>query len=675
MIGFGLRKNTAFKWDGVVYRVDRIQANGAVLLERQDDGHFSTVSKESLLQKYFEGRISACSIGITGAVACAEGMVFSRPLDELPEGVRIEAVRRRHYLLRIFEDGRPVFSKAHLDPVIQQIASEIADSRPPSSVTLWRWYRRYRQTNDTRALIPRHDRRGSRNLKQSSRVLELAAEAIEDAFKASPGANVLSIYDRLLSKIDLENRQRTEGNKLLPPSLRTMYRMLGKIEAYQQVLLREGKVVANKRFRLVKRGVRTTNILERVEIDHTPLDIFLIDEKTWLPLGRPTLTVVLDHYSRMLLGYYISFSGPSTAAVMGALRHAILPKQRTEEAVPQLHIVHDWPCYGVPDEIVVDNGLEFHSDALESVAFDLGMRIQYCPKHEPRFKGSVERFLKTFNYSFAHQLPGTSFAHLSKRGDYDPTKHALFTLSEFKHILQKWVLDVYSQAIHRGLETTPWARWHEGLQRQEPELPSNVHKLHQRIGEVRERILRPDGILFQGIRYNGDNLEPILRVYGPGVKVRIVYNPDDLGDIYVWGPDQTDPVNVQALDQSRARGVTERQNDLIRKIMREKGQADQDLKAYWQARQELSESVDNLLSSRKQRDRRRAAAIRGDNSNKPSKAPRPSNKSKEPISKNAKRDLPEHLRHIDALLKEDIALNNVLYPILRPFDLRKEAEK
>jgi hypothetical protein len=32
------------------------------------------------------------------------------------------------------------------------------------------------------------------------------------------------------------------------------------------------------------------SVLERVEIDHTKLDLFVVDQKTNLPIGRPWLT-------------------------------------------------------------------------------------------------------------------------------------------------------------------------------------------------------------------------------------------------------------------------------------------------------------------------------------------------------------------------------------------------
>lgn len=615
MNGFGFRKNTIFEWSGVQFRIERLHENGDVVLERVQDGAISVQKRRALLNDYCAGKISAAKKPVVDTEKSVE--VFSRPLDELSEAMQFETARRRHYLEFIVARGRMNFTKKHLAPLISLAATEIGDAHPPGTSTVYRWYRRFRKNNDTRALIPRLDRRGSRLMKQDDAILQLAMDAIGEAYRASPMASGPGIHARLLAKIALENQYRVPKEQLKAPSLRTIYRILMRVDAYDRAVLREGKAAADKQFALVKAGARSEQILERVEIDHTPLDLFLIDEKSRLPLGRPTLTVVIDHYSRMLLGFHLSFGTPSTAAVMGALRHAILPKQSTTSTLnQQLKPQHDWSCHGIPDVMVVDNGMEFHGKDLESVAFDLGIRIQFCPKRQPRFKGVVERYLGTCNRFFAHQLPGTSLSRWHLRGDYDPLKHAVLTLSEFQQLFHKWVLDVYAQTIHRGTGETPWARWHEGLKRREPELPESPAAFKRRIGQIEERTLRADGIQLHGIRYNGDQLAPMLRTFGPGTKVRVSFDPEDLGEIYVWGPNDTEPVTVLALDQGYASGLTALQNELIRTAVREKGASQQNPVALSDAKQEIVRTVENLMSSKKQRDRRRAGEILGSSTSK-----------------------------------------------------------
>ena len=611
---FCLRKNLAFSWNGVAHRVERLQHNGEALIERIRDGVLLLVAKEQLLKDYASGAIAVTPPTESVRTALEK---FSRPLDELPEQVRAEAKRRWSYVQEFMKSLSPQTTADFLAPLIQQVAAHIGDNAPPSPTTLYRWYLRYRVSRDTRSLLPRFDRRGPKTSRQDQIILDLVSGAAAEAFKASPLATMSAIYTRFVAKVADLNRRTLHAAPVHLPSERTVYRLLAKRHVFELSTLREGSRLANNRFRLAGAGERSTDILERVEIDHTPLDLFLIDERTWLPLGRPTLTVVQDHFSRMPLGYYLSFGGPSVAAVMGALRHAILPKIPVTQTLPQLPVNSAWPCFGVPDVIVMDNGLEFLSQDLESVAFDLGIQLIFCPKREPWFKGRIERYLKTINYFFAHQLPGTSFSRYHQRGDYDPLKHALITLGEFKHIFEKWLLDIYAQSLHKGIATTPRAKWDEGALRREPTLPAEVQMINRRIGHVTERSLRRDGIRLDGVRYNGEAANQILRAYGVGVKVRVVSDAEDLGDIEIWGPESQTPVSVPAVHYAYAKGLTKLQNECVQTQLREKGRAAVDIDTLQQAKYAIAQSVQSLMLSRKQRDRRKAAAIRGMSSNHP----------------------------------------------------------
>lgn len=607
MSGFSFRKNMVFDWDGCSFRIERMAANGEVLLEALDTGNLTLVPQEKILSEYGSGSVLVKPEGVASGFPSS----FCRPMDELSEKVRAEFTRRKKYIDRVLRDGPSAISNEQLRLIIQEVALEISDPLPPSSITIYRWKRRYLRNEDSRALIPRHDLRGPRKEGQETKLYSLLCASVEEAFKASPAATLPYIYAKFAQKIQAEQQTTLDDSLAKVPSLRTVYRWVGRLGAYEIYALRNGVPAAEKKFRSIGAGVKTSVILERVEIDHTPLDLFLVDEKTGLPLGRPTLTVLIDHFSRMLLGYYLSYGDPSTEAVMGALRHAVLPKQRAESSRYGLEIDNSWVCYGKPDVLVVDNGLEFHGRDLESVAYDLGIRIQYCPKHEPRFKGVVERFLKTINYFFAHQLPGTSLAKWHLRGDYDPQKSAILTLSEFKHIFEKWVVDIYAQRRHRGIGTTPAAMWRQGLLRRSPELPQSRDLLNQRIGNVTQRSLRATGIELHGIRYNGDALTPILRAYGIGVTVRVLYHAADLGEIQVWGPDSSEPVSVRAIDYAYASGLTAIQNKMIRQYARDQGMQTENKADLDRAYQALMNFVESLMRSRRHRDRRNGAKIQG----------------------------------------------------------------
>jgi putative transposase len=615
MLTFGLHKNTVFNWHGKTHKVERITPDDKMLLECIETGEFSIESRQQLLNEYKAGKIEASIDGVQNSALMKQ--IYSRPLSELPEKTLSQVKRRKQYLTGIYEYGTPIFTRDYLEPIILKVAVEINDKKPPNVTTVYRWHKKFCVTQETRSLIPRIDRRGRRGLKVDHRVISILVETIESLFRQSPQTTIKTIQGMLLGRVQEENKRLTPDEALKAPSRCTLYRMISKIEVFERISLKIGKQAAEKLFRLVKNKVVTTHILERIEVDHTPLDLFLIDENTHLPLGRPTVTIIIDHYSRMILGYYISYQNPSTAAVMGALRHAILPKTPIHQAIPSLKVEHQWACYGVPELMVLDNGLEFHSDALESVAFDLGINMQFCPKHEPRFKAVVERYLKTLNYSFASQIPGASFAKWHLRGDYDPQKHAILTLGEFTHLFEKWVLDIYSQTKHRGINTTPWAKWHEGLHSYELKLPMSVQDLQKRIGQVKTRSLSREGILIKGIQYINDKLGQILRAHGKGVKVRVMYDPQDLGEIQVWAPDSEAPITVEALSQAYARGLTEQQNQEIQAYLREQGNAAVNEERLIQARYDLSKTIEDLLNSRHLKSRKKGGRLSGISSTNP----------------------------------------------------------
>lgn len=612
MTGFMFRNNMAFEWEGAPFRVEKLLAGNELIVEQTQTGSLTKFTRAQILQAYGEGHIRVATASSQMASRTA---VFGRPLQDLPPFTQKEAARRWRYVTLVLESGTPAFTCHYLQPLLIEIAAKLQDEKPPSRTTFYRWYKRYLRSGQPRGLVPRYDLRGSTRSKQADDVQRIFSEVIDKAFALSRAATVCSIHAMLGERIAFENARRLPDDQLRIPHKRTVYRMVSRMDAYDLTARREGPVAADRRFKLVGLGPGSKDILERVEVDHTPLDLFLVDERTGLPLGRPLLTMFLDHHSRMPLGYYLSYGGASAAAVMGALRHAVMPKTPAAQVMANLRTEHAWPCYGLPDTLVLDNGLEFLGDMLESVALDLGIRLQFCPKRQPRFKGSIERYLKTINYHFAHQLPGTSFAKLHQRGDYDPAKHAVLTLGEFVQIFEKWLLDVYAQRPHRGLEgVSPWEQWKEGALRREPTLPASLDMLRRRMGLVSDRSLRRDGITLNSIRYNGEALQPIINAFGVGTKVRVLHDANDLGEIYVWGPDSNDPVTVPALEPSYAKGLSAMQHELILELKRERAQHASNPVGARDAQAHIAEQVTKLMQERKQSQRRKAAALRGDSS-------------------------------------------------------------
>lgn len=610
-----LSENATFQWRGRPSRIERRDSEDQVLVIETETGQMHLTSIQDLLRDYQEGNLVVDRHLHPGEARKSIG--WQRPLETLPTHSYQEMMRRKHYIDWLSRTDQLTFIPHKLAPVLAAAAEQIGDPQPPSATTAYRWLRRFtHESRNVRALIPDYEHQGNRSPRFSEAILQFIHEALEEAFQQTPAATMKTVEARFGSKLDRYNASLPIFLQLKSPTRRTLHRVLARMTAHARYALTDNRA-GIRQLSILKDVQPVKDILARVEIDHSPLDLFLIDEKTWLPLGRPTLTLALDCYSRMPLGYYLSFGGTSATAVLGVLRHSILPKAPTPAQIPGLTVDHEWPCYGRMDALVLDNGSEFHSNDLEHVALDLGIRLQYCPARVPQFKGRVERMLKTINYSFAHQLPGTSLARFIDRGNYDPQKWATLTLGEFKHALEKWFLDIYAQTIHRGIKTTPWAKWQEGLGRHTPELPASPASLKQRIGKSAERSLRHDGLWLHGIRYSCEELNATLQSKGRGQRVKAIFDPEDLGSIQVWPPGMNTAIIVPAIHAEYAQGLTLLQHSKLQELLREDGRNVEDPVALGRARQNLAETVDALMHSRKQGLRRKGAQIHGKTSEQP----------------------------------------------------------
>jgi len=182
--------------------------------------------------------------------------------------------------------------------------------------------------------------------------------------------------------------------------------------------------------------------LETVQIDHSPVDLQIVDDTYRLSIGRAWISVATDLYSRMITGYYLSLEAPSALSVGLCIAQSELPK---EEWLKYLKIDGTWPVWGVPRTIHLDNGTEFRSETVMRSCEQYCIHIDYRPAGRPHFGGMVESMIKTLQQEL-HTLPGSTFSSPAKRGKYDSERHAALTLSE----LERWIVKYIVGTYHKG---------------------------------------------------------------------------------------------------------------------------------------------------------------------------------------------------------------------------------
>ena len=192
------------------------------------------------------------------------------------------------------------------------------------------------------------------------------------------------------------------------------------------------------------------SILDQVQIDHTVMDLIVVDDRDRQPIGRPYLTVAIDVRSRCLVGMVVTLEPPSAVSVGLCLAHAAGDKRPWLE---RLGIDAAWPMSGKPKALYVDNAREFKSEALTRGCDQHGISLDYRPLGRPHYGGIVERVIGTAMRQI-HELPGTTFSNPVERGAYDAEKMAALTIAE----LERWLVlavATYHGTVHSTLGQTP----------------------------------------------------------------------------------------------------------------------------------------------------------------------------------------------------------------------------
>jgi len=526
--------------------------------------------------------------------------------ESLPVAERERAWKRYRLLDALFHylqqpRWTPV-SRSQMQAFLDQYQDETV-----SVFTLRRWLDVFLASGgDLRALLPQTDTRGGKGKSRLQPEVEQLVQTILAECQANPRQRTPEqVYALVLDRVAEENRYRISSEVLEPPSRATFYRRLEQ-HGQASILRRRPSRQQRQMSSAVEDGPAVTRLLERVEIDHTLLHLFVVDMDDRLPIGRPTLTLATDRYSKMPFGFDVSFQPGSYLTVMRCLRYGILPKP---DCQTQYGTVHPFPVYGLPETIVVDRGMEFIGTSLETALGLLGVIHEVMPGRTPWYKGGIERFFRTHNQGLLEGLPGYTFTRVFSQAEYDPAQDACISLEAFRKLLHIFLLDIYAQRWHHGMDDIPMRRWNEarcaGLA---PTFYHDAEELRIILCASATRTLTRQGITWETLRYNSPALTPLRQRTSEPV-VRFRYDPEDLGEIYVFDPD-SGWVTVPALHPEYASGLSLYKHRIIRQQVMQDKRENVDVHALAQARIRLQQLVDaEFARTRSSRGRKRNARL------------------------------------------------------------------
>jgi putative transposase len=435
-----------------------------------------------------------------------------------------EAAGKADWLLALKRES--VIAPLAVQPKVGvQLVDEAALELGLGRSVIYELLKRYRQRSQTSSLLP-----GKRGREPKAPVLD---QDREDLLSSCIQEFYLKPERPRLAALMLEIRRRFAERSLRAPNYRTVLSRIQALDLRLVTAKREGSKKARELLGPVAIStLQPERPMDVLQIDHTPVDVIVVDQQKRLAIGRPWLTLAIDVRTRMVAGFHVSLWSPSTLSVSLVLSQAVLPK--TSWLADRELQTLDWPVHGLPRTIHVDNAKEFHAEALVRGCQEYGIRLDHRPPGQPHFGGHIERLIGTM-MGAVHLFPGTTFSSVSEKGSYASEERASLTLAELERWLALQIAGVYHLSIHSALGKTPLAAWQEDAETTtRPRDPLDETEFFLSFLPAVPRQIRRDGIHFYNIRYWDNVLSPWAgRLKEP---LLVKYDPRNLSRIYVQDP-------------------------------------------------------------------------------------------------------------------------------------------
>lgn len=344
------------------------------------------------------------------------------------------------------------------------------------------------------------------------------------------------------------------------------------------------------------------------EIDSQMGDIYLVSRfnRDWV-IGRPIIYILVDKFSRIIAGFYISLETSYTSAMMAILNtyknKVELCKQYDIEIKEE-----DWPVNMLPKKIIADRG-ELEGYNIENLINSLNVEISLTPPYRAELKSFVEKFHSVLNSLLKPHLPGVINLDGRERGDKDYRLNAKIDIFQFTQIVIKAILYYNNYSVLNN-----YKRSEDMISDNVKSIPkdlfiwgvSNRGGLFSNISEETVKlVLMPSaeatitakGVRYKDMYYTSQNMlkeQIFVNARQKTWKVKISYDPRDLSYIYVHGDNPKDIEMCYITDQgSRYKDKTMEEIEYLLNIEKLQNEKLKDVDS--QAKIKLITEIENIV--------------------------------------------------------------------------------
>jgi putative transposase len=592
-VAFGLHIGAVVTIDGEACMIERCNPSGSVTFEAFETARRFALTKEQFDQKRLKGEIIVGSEDIISSVksdiAAAEKSFvhevlspaypnlkrldegvyraeFVHALNSIPRGQRTDERLSAEFWL-VHEAKRAAFS--HI--------AKIWQGKVPARSTVYKWRADCEGTPCPRTLMPSSSRRGGEYSRFLPEIEDLLLGLIEkchfrrkrESIKDSCGTIHKSLSDAAKLRPDLANAK--------IPSKGTIRRRINMYGGRRRLQREEGSRASRLAYDGVQQGPNYRYVNGCWEIDATQTDIYVLNKEKTKVIGRPYLVMIVDHVTRMIVGFHLTMEPINAEAVLAAMRMAMQPK--TQGYLARFRVRTVWIAEGIPTYIACDRGLEYLSEKVTASLSRLGIERIEMPSYAAHFKGRVERIFRTFNDLLFHRLAGTTRGRKRNRGEPAPETLAKISFPELEALLVRKICDTYHQRRHRALERSPLAVWKELASEQKLRTYRSADDLKFATMSIVQSVVQRQGIEVNSIWYAGPVLWRIRdkahAEHRQNPRIDVHVDPGDISTIYVEDPGTHEMVPVRSVDAQKNEGVSLKSHQLARREIRDAAKAEE----------------------------------------------------------------------------------------------------
>lgn len=256
------------------------------------------------------------------------------------------------------------------------------------------------------------------------------------------------------------------------------------------------------------------------EFDATIADVSLVSSSDRAAIvGKPTLYLIIDRASRLIVGWYVGFENAAYTTAMEAILSIGADKEVLCEDLGIDYDPADWPAHGIlPESFIADQG-ELTSKTARRIARSLRCMLTNVPGLRPDWKPLVECGFAMLHQIIAPHTPAYSpDSDNRQRRAIKHDKYSSLNLKQFTAVIVKAII-AHNRTMQVGYPLTisqvadgappiPLRLWEQGVRRRMGKLDRmDFDKVRAELMPRGKATITGDGIVFNDIYYSCPDAE------------------------------------------------------------------------------------------------------------------------------------------------------------------------